>query len=148
MSSSFSQFLRQIDRLKPLALARLYELTKETDKAEKTLNQALTVDPKSIDAYLALGGLYQAHGRLDEAEHQFVHITTFEPDRAAPYVRLGNFYNSIRQWQKAEQAFQRATEVEPENPSAHEQRAHTDKCLTQRPETAKRSGQQGLIHRP
>lgn len=72
-----------------LMLAMLQLRSKLPDQAEISLKQAVSVDPKSMNAQLALGSFYQAHNRLPEAEQQFRHAAVeVDPKNPSPRAAL------------------------------------------------------------
>ena len=64
------------------SLARLYQVTGETDKAISQYQTILDKQPKSIQAYMALGALYDTAGKEVEARTMYENALEVNPDFA------------------------------------------------------------------
>jgi len=58
--------------------------------AERKFIDAITLDPRDVDAYQALGELYWAQGELDQARETYEYILKLNSDNFNAYSHLGN----------------------------------------------------------
>jgi tetratricopeptide (TPR) repeat protein len=65
-----------------LSLARLYQATKETNKAIGQYQAILDKQPKFIQAHMALGAIYEAEGKDAEARTMYEKALEINPDFA------------------------------------------------------------------
>jgi len=105
-----------------LALARLYRMNNQMDKAEETLKTILEAEPRSEDALTQLAMLYSDQGEYEKAIALLRQVTDQAPTSellttlASAYQRAGDLTNAIA-------TYRRALTEDPENAAARRQLA-------------------------
>ena len=85
------------DRAKfQLALASLYFRKRDLAATEAALTEAVTREPKSVDAHLALGEFYVGKRDVAQAEREFKAAADLVPVGSLAGVRLADFYVAAR----------------------------------------------------
>ena len=64
------------------ALARIYQVKNETEKAISQYQKILEKQPKFIQAQMALGAIYEAEGKVTEARNMYEKVLQINPDFA------------------------------------------------------------------
>ncbi len=96
-------------------LARAYFAAKDPAAAEKTLNQALTVNPRSTEIMLARGDFSATTGKPDQAEIIYKQTLEIAPENEAVYLRLAGFYQRYNKWPEVEATLQKLATVRPQD---------------------------------
>src|SRR5438105_4640343 len=98
-----------------LDLALLQFRANQPDLAEANFKQAVSHDPKSVNAQMALGGFYQARGRLPEAEQQFQHAMDLDRKDPNPRVAMARLYLAQGKKTEAENFLRQVKHDIPDN---------------------------------
>ena len=85
----------------------------EFEKAERTLREAVELDPGRPDTYLALALVYKDWGRSAEAEKALHRAIELGPDQADAHRTLGGMLSEDGRYEEAVGVLQRAAELEP-----------------------------------
>jgi tetratricopeptide (TPR) repeat protein len=85
------------------------------EQARRAYQQALKLDPKSLDALSALGNLYVTMKDYPRALETFRKATELAPQKAGAWYELGMCQSRLKDWQPALIALQKSVELEPEN---------------------------------
>src|SRR5438309_7187888 len=102
------------DRAKfQLALASLYFRKQDPAATEAALTEAVTREPKSVDAHLALGEFYVGKGEVDQAEREFKAAADLVPVGSLAGVRLADFYVAARKPDEAKRVLAEILEKAP-----------------------------------
>jgi tetratricopeptide (TPR) repeat protein len=97
-----------------IALARLYRLSNQPEKAEEALKQVLENDPDSRNAAVNLAQLYFDQGEYQLAIELLKRVPEEEMD--APHLAtLGYAYAQAHEYDEAVAAYQKALALDPEN---------------------------------
>ena len=102
-----------------IELARAYVFAKDTASAEAALNQALTIDSRSVEILLALGDFHLTSGKPDQAESTYKHALDIAPDNGEMYLRLANFYQRYGKWAEVEAVLQKSAALKPQDEKPH-----------------------------
>ncbi|MCF8112993.1 MAG: tetratricopeptide repeat protein [Desulfotignum sp.] len=102
-----------------LALSRIYFARSEHAAAEKSLKNALTLEPENTRLYKTLFGFYLSRNDVASAEAVLEELMTKNPADPDPHIFLGSFYLDRNALEKAETYFLTALKKDPENLSAH-----------------------------
>jgi tetratricopeptide (TPR) repeat protein len=84
------------------------------DDAERSLNQALRLEPLNADAFYGLGRVYEAQKKIPAAESAHRRAIAIRPDRMY-YDELGSLYYRTGRNHEAIQAFQKSIELAPDS---------------------------------
>ena len=109
---------RQIDPDLPETHVTLGELRARTGRpleAVPEFQNALKVQPNSMDALLGLATAYHFAGRHADAEATCQRAIALQPGYWASYNHLGGFYYRQGNYRAAIQMFQRVVELTPDN---------------------------------
>ena len=84
-----------------LALANYYWAVNQMRKSERTLREALSLDPENVVTNRALALMFLESGRIAEAEP---HVTALSRHANSPAskIELARYYMATRRWQEAE----------------------------------------------
>jgi tetratricopeptide (TPR) repeat protein len=85
----------------------------QPDQALAALQQAVTLDPKSVEAHEALADFLAKSGQADRAEEQLAVAVNLIHTTAAPYLRLAWARATKQAWQGAKQALAAARQLDP-----------------------------------
>ncbi len=113
--------LQQNDLLSPVhvTLGLIHAGTGEPELALADFDQALALDPASVDALREKAAALSALGRADEAEALFERAVELQPRYWANYSHLGAFYYRRGRYAEAETAFRKVVELVPDNPRGY-----------------------------
>jgi len=78
------------------------------DAAAQSYRKAISLDPKSAEAYSLMGSALAQAGKLREAEEALRKAVSLKPDYAEGYFHLGNFLKSQNREAEAQEAFKKA----------------------------------------
>jgi serine/threonine protein kinase/tetratricopeptide (TPR) repeat protein len=93
--------------------------TGQPEQAIMEFQEALRLDPASVDAYRELASAYVALGRLHDVETTYQQALRARPNDWASYTRLGAFYVRQARYAEAESAFRVVTQLTPDNYNAY-----------------------------
>jgi predicted O-linked N-acetylglucosamine transferase (SPINDLY family) len=80
---------------------------------EKTMREALALDPDNADVLSALGWILQEKNRPTEAAAILRRALELRPNDAQAYNNLGNAYALLQRWPEMEAAFRQAVALDP-----------------------------------
>jgi tetratricopeptide (TPR) repeat protein len=86
---------------------------KDWSCAERSYNQALTLNPYYINGYLALAHVYAATNRADAMIREYQNAIAKFPDYLPTYILLGQVYAYVGDANRAQQTYQGALKVDP-----------------------------------
>jgi len=102
-----------------VALARVYQLTGQIDKALVEYQSAMETDPGAIFAAYQIGRIYAQQGKFAQAEAAYKNLIRRRPDYWIGYNGLGELYYNNGKFTEAAQQFQMAINVAPINPQGY-----------------------------
>lgn len=94
-------------------LARTYDLTNETEKAELLYVEFIKKYPKNCKAYLEYGYFLMRKGRYIDAINNYELVLSLIPDNSVVLNNIGAAYLYIGEFDKAAVALEKASKVEP-----------------------------------
>jgi tetratricopeptide (TPR) repeat protein len=97
-----------------IALGTLYLRKGDLIAAERAFKEAVSKDPKSVEAHTALGNLYVAKRDADQAEAEFKAAADLAPFGSMERVRLADLYLLIRKPDLAKNVLQETVTKAPE----------------------------------
>jgi tetratricopeptide (TPR) repeat protein len=102
-------------------LRRSVELEQQgkLDEAIHEQDEALAIDPKSVQAHINLISLYGRTGQIEKAEQHFQEAVRLNPNRADGYYDEGVLLFGQAKYSEAEQAFRQALKINPYYAEAH-----------------------------
>ena len=92
------------------------------DAAERSINQALEIEPYMADAYYQRGNIRLERRDNDGAVNDFTMAIYIEPDYAAAHLNRALAYEARRRYAEAEADLSRALKLNPELKAAYEMR--------------------------
>lgn len=98
-----------------LALARVYDETKQYGLAEQTYNTLIVKVPDSVKGYTGLGTLYVKLKRYSESIAAYNKAEEIAPKDASVYFGLGYVYEQKKDYKKAEEYYLKAHNLDPSN---------------------------------
>ncbi len=100
-----------------MELGRLYAASGKYDQALAKLNEALTVDPKNLAAFMLSGDLYTRNGNVARAEETYKQVLALAPRYAPAANNLAYLYSEHGGDQEvALQLAQTAKQLAPDDP--------------------------------
>jgi tetratricopeptide (TPR) repeat protein len=96
-------------------LSRVYFSANDRESAERVLNQALKINPRSTEILTALGDFRESTGKVDQAEQIFKQILDNEPGNEAIHLRLSELYLRRNRLTEAEDILQKLTAAKPQD---------------------------------
>ena len=105
-------------------LAVGYFSTKDLEKSEANVRQALLLDPKTPDAYSLLSSIELARGFVEKAKAHLRMAIEVNPRNVTNYIALGIQYEKEDNWEEAKKLLERAHQVEPESPQVANELAY------------------------
>jgi len=109
-----ARILNPFDSSVSLALADIYLISGQTEKAEKILSVLVARSPKNARAHNLNGVAMQARGRIDEAMKEYELSIKLDPEFAIAYFNRGYLLLRTGQREKGMEAINKAVELEPE----------------------------------
>jgi len=97
-----------------LLAGRMYQGTKNFQKAEELLKRAITLDPNNILCIERLASLYLTSNRVTEAIRLYRKISEINPEDPLCYLNIGLLSMRLKQPEEAEEAFSKVIEIAPE----------------------------------
>jgi TolB-like protein/Flp pilus assembly protein TadD len=98
-----------------IALGNLYRFSGEYDEALLRFNEALDVNPNSVDALDGLAQTYLLDNKRGLAEETFLRALQLQPNYWRGYASMGGFLFNLGRYEEALPYFQRIIELMPDN---------------------------------
>ncbi len=98
-----------------LLAGRLLGQNGQLDQAVHHLDEAITLDSKSVDSYLELGMVYQKQRQYLKAQKTFERATEMAPHDPRPFIQAGVAFKEGKDYIRAEAMLRRAAELSPED---------------------------------
>jgi tetratricopeptide (TPR) repeat protein len=92
--------------------ARTFIATKDSERAETILRQALVLDPALLPAYSMLGQVYFKQNRLDDARREFEQLATRQSSPTSPLTMVGIIQQMQQRPAEARQTFERVLQLD------------------------------------
>jgi tetratricopeptide (TPR) repeat protein len=89
-------------------LADAYEGLKQIDQAIGSLEKALSIDSKNVEAYARLADLYKRVGNENRAKSTYEKMISLSPNDPGVYLTLGQYNLKSKNWQPAFEQFQKS----------------------------------------
>jgi Tfp pilus assembly protein PilF len=102
-----------------IALARSLEKGGDSDRAIVLYNEAVTADPKRLDACLRLAALHELQGRTQESRQWYSKALALQPASADLYCNLGYSFYLQGDWAEASKHLEHALQLSPDHARAH-----------------------------
>jgi protein O-GlcNAc transferase len=83
------------------------------EDARKSFEQAIAVNPHSVEAHMKMGGLLLTNNRYPEAIQTYQKLIAFDADNAKAWIALGLAYRHTGQPELSRAAFGEAVRIEP-----------------------------------
>ncbi|MCI0350782.1 MAG: tetratricopeptide repeat protein [Acidobacteriales bacterium] len=99
-------------------LAILQNRMQDENSAEASLEKAVELDHKNVDALMFLAQLQAASGRADQAAKAYEDLIRDNPKNINALVALGTLEQLRGNWQRAQSLYEKALLVSPEYPPA------------------------------
>ena len=83
---------------------------------EQTISQcqqAISIKPDALTAYILLGNSQQKIGQIKAAEKNYQRAIEINPKNASLHTHLGNLYAAEKSWQSAISCYQKAAAIQP-----------------------------------
>jgi Flp pilus assembly protein TadD len=124
LDASISHFRKAIKFYEPFPRAytlagTAYLEKKDWMEAEKALQRAITLDPKSSDAYLALGAVLNQTKDYPRAEAVLLRGLELNSDAPGGHYELAKTYWELGRWQEAAPHARKAVSLTPDLASPH-----------------------------
>lgn len=87
--------------------------------AVQALEQAVAMEPGSIEARSQLIRLYDALNDFDRAQQHYLAVTAIQPNAVMANLRFGEFLGRLGRLPEAAAAFERVLQANPDNTMAH-----------------------------
>lgn len=87
--------------------------TSEAQLALENIQNAIRLDPASVDARVKRGQIYSESGRSEEAIRELESVLQAAPQNAEAYRALGRAYEAAQQLKQAETAYSQAVQSQP-----------------------------------
>jgi tetratricopeptide (TPR) repeat protein len=109
--------LKDVENLFYLGNAFYYD--KNYDRAEKSYDQCLNINPDLSEAHYNLGVLLQELERYEEAEREYKEVIRSNPDDAKAHSNLGVLLDDLERYEEAEREYKEAIRSNPDDAEAH-----------------------------
>jgi len=100
-------------------LADAYIASKDNPKAIGSLEKAISLDSKNIEAYARLAELYEKSGQGDKAKKTYEQMMSISPNDPGVFIALGNYNIKAKKWNDALQMFEKSNGLQ-KSAAAHE----------------------------
>ncbi|WP_049630860.1 adenylate/guanylate cyclase domain-containing protein [Cellvibrio sp. pealriver] len=107
------RLIDEFDVTTVVALASVYDLVQEKDKAEILYKEAILHDPYNWRAYDGYGYFLTKSGRYDEAIEQYEKVLSFTLDNPFVLNNIGINFLYKNEFGRAAEAFEAASHIEP-----------------------------------
>jgi tetratricopeptide (TPR) repeat protein len=84
------------------------------DEDERTLREAIKINPNDAEAHRRLGSLLISLERYKEAEEELRQAIRLKPDFAEAYGTLGSVYDDLGRYEEAVEALRQAIRLKPD----------------------------------
>ena len=101
------------------ALGAAYAIRGELEGAEREWQEALRLEPNSLEPLASLGSLYAQEGRFEQAMPLLENALQQNPNDADVHLNLGSAYAETGKMDRAEQHFRAAVLLSPINFNSH-----------------------------
>ncbi len=98
-----------------ISLGNLYQLSGQFAKAEQAYQQAVSMDPDSVEPRKGLAWLYGRIGKPDKAEETFRKLAQMKPDDPAIRGSLASYYLAQHLWPKGIAELERVIKEHPDD---------------------------------
>jgi tetratricopeptide (TPR) repeat protein len=95
----------------------------KTKEAEKTIFDAIRLNPREVLAYINLGNLMDEQGKRDEAEKAYRKAISLAPQNVRAHYNLGLLFLEQGKLKESENEFSKAIQLDPNDTDAIRQRA-------------------------
>ncbi|MDR2592441.1 MAG: tetratricopeptide repeat protein [Chitinispirillales bacterium] len=92
-------------------LADAYVESKDNPKAIASLEKAISVNSKNLEAYARLAELYEKNGQSDKAKKIYEQMVALSPNDPKVFVTLGNYSLKSKKWKEAVELFEKANKL-------------------------------------
>jgi len=89
-------------------LADAYVETKDNNNAISSLEKAIAINSKNIEAYARLAELYEKSGQGDRAKRTYERMMSISPNDPNVFLALGNYNNKEKRWAEAVPHFEKS----------------------------------------
>jgi tetratricopeptide (TPR) repeat protein len=89
---------------------------KDMEKSEANVRQALTLDPKTPDAYTLLANIHLARGAVEEAKADLRAAIAAHPRSLLNYMALVTQYEKEGNWEEAKKLCEKANDIDRSSP--------------------------------
>jgi tetratricopeptide (TPR) repeat protein len=127
--------------------AKRLEAAGRRSDAAQALEQAVAMEPESIEARSQLIRLYDALNDFDRAQQHYLAVTAIQPNAVMANLRFGAFLGRLGQLPEAAAAFDRVLQTSPDNTMAHTLLGQALEEM-QQPDTAERHYRLALASDP
>jgi arylsulfatase A-like enzyme/Tfp pilus assembly protein PilF len=108
-------------------LAEIYYKSGQPEQSEKSLKEAIALNPKRPSLHFHLGVIYQEKNQLPEAASEYVAETKVDPKNLRALFNLGVVYHSMNRSQDAAACFRQILSLNPGFKPAEESLAELQK---------------------
>lgn len=91
----------------------------ELDLAEKLFIEAISLDPKFVDAIDHLGIVYRRQNRLEEAEAMYLRSIELNKENTVPFINLAVIYRIWGRLNDAFQLYSHVVQIQPNYPEGY-----------------------------
>ena len=89
-------------------LAEAYVETKDNAKAISSLEKAIAINSKNVEAYMRLAELYEITGQSERAKKTYELMMSISPNDPAVYIMLGKYSIKAKKWKEAMGYFEKS----------------------------------------
>ncbi|MDR0305972.1 MAG: tetratricopeptide repeat protein [Chitinispirillales bacterium] len=92
-------------------LADAFVETKDNNSAISSLERAIALNSKNIEAYARLAELYEKSGQGERAKRTYERMMSISPNDPNVFLALGNYNNKEKRWAEAIPHFEKSAEL-------------------------------------
>ena len=92
-------------------LADAYVETKDNNSAVSSLEKAIALNSKNIEAYARLAELYEKSGQGERAKKTYERMMSISPNDPNVFLALGNYNNKEKRWTEAIPHFEKSASL-------------------------------------
>jgi len=89
-------------------LADAYIAAKDNAKAISSLEKAIAINSKNVEAYMRLAELYEASGQSERAKKTYELMLSISPNDPDVYIMLGKYSLKAKKWKEAMAHFEKS----------------------------------------
>src|SRR5262249_33825922 len=97
-----------------LTLGALYLRKQDLSRAERSFQEAVAREPKSVEAHIILGSFYLGQHDVVQAEQEFKVAASLAPIASAARLKLADFYVSAQRPNEAKRILEELTRKAPD----------------------------------